>query len=333
MIRIGQIGIGHNHAAAKMNTLRKLPELFEVVGYVEENEKWIEKRGSLDAYQGLPRMTEAELLERCDAVLVEPEVCDLTAIAQRCVDAGKHVLMDKPASGSLESFKRLLDTAKAKGLVVQLGYMYRYNPAVKEILARYDRGEMGEIYSINAEMSACDPAGYRQWLQQFPGAGMYIFGSHMLDLVIRLLGEPEKVHTFYKHTGKEGVDLPDLALAVLEYPRALARIFNSAVEVDGYGRRQLVVCGSKGTASILPMERPTRMTWSDTEIATHHHKSLSVPVEVTDLTAQERYDEEVTCFHNYVLGLEENPWTYEHDYLVQKVLLEMVGKSYGKDAD
>ena len=44
-IRIGQIGIGHNHGEAKMQAVRKFPELFEVIGYAEENERWIEKRG------------------------------------------------------------------------------------------------------------------------------------------------------------------------------------------------------------------------------------------------------------------------------------------------
>ena len=36
-IKIGQIGIGHNHGSAKMAAVRKFPELFEVVGYAEEN--------------------------------------------------------------------------------------------------------------------------------------------------------------------------------------------------------------------------------------------------------------------------------------------------------
>ena len=37
-LKIGQIGIGHNHGEAKMLAVRKFPELFEVVGYAEENE-------------------------------------------------------------------------------------------------------------------------------------------------------------------------------------------------------------------------------------------------------------------------------------------------------
>ena len=44
-IRIGQIGIGHNHAEGKMLSVRKFPELFEVVGYSERDPAWLEKRG------------------------------------------------------------------------------------------------------------------------------------------------------------------------------------------------------------------------------------------------------------------------------------------------
>mgnify|MGYP007037164052 CR=1 FL=1 len=61
-IKIGQIGIGHNHGEAKMKAVRKFPELFEIVGYAEENERWIEKRGELGAYKDLMRMSVEEII-------------------------------------------------------------------------------------------------------------------------------------------------------------------------------------------------------------------------------------------------------------------------------
>lgn len=150
MIKIGQIGIGHNHGSGKMEAVRKFPELFEVVGYAEENEEWIKKRGNMECYRDLPRMSVAEIIEKCDAVLVETDVWNLTKTAQLCIDAGKHIHMDKPASGTLEEYKRLLDGAKAKGLIVQLGYMYRYNPAIRKCMELIKEGKLGEIYSVNA---------------------------------------------------------------------------------------------------------------------------------------------------------------------------------------
>ena len=102
-----------------MLAVRKFPELFEVVGFAEENEAWIKKRGDLKSYEGLKRYSVDELIDKCDALLIETDVWDLTKTAQKCIDAGKHIHMDKPASGTLEEYRQRLDTAKAKNLVVQ----------------------------------------------------------------------------------------------------------------------------------------------------------------------------------------------------------------------
>lgn len=334
-IKIGQIGIGHNHGDAKMLAVRKFPELFEVIGYAEENERWIEKRGANPAYEGLSRMSAEEIIERSDAVLVECDVWDLTKYARMCADAGKHMHMDKPAGGTLDEYKYVLDTAKEKNLVLQLGYMYRYNPAVLKCFEHIKNGDLGEIYSINAEMSTFHSPEYKKWLTNFGGGIMYILGSHLVDLIVYMMGEPKKITSFLKHTGLDGVDLEDNNLAVLEYDKALARIFVSSVEVNGFGRRQLVVSGSRGTVNICPLERPITMTYSDTKIAdaTYEDRKIIVPFE--DNTTSGRYDEMMRDFYAYIVGEKQNPFTYEHDFLVQKVLNEIVGgvRFNGKNID
>jgi len=324
-LKVGQIGIGHNHGEAKMLAIRKFPELFEVIGFAEENEEWIRKRGKLRGYNGLPRLTVEEIIEGSDVVLLECDVWNLTKYAQMCIDAGKHIHMDKPASGTLEEYKHLLDSAKEKGLVVQLGYMYRYNPAVKKCFELIDEGRLGEIYSINAEMSTFHDPKYKNWLKNFGGGIMYILGSHLVDLIVYMLGEPRKITTFLKHSGLDGIDLEDNNLAVLEYDKALARIFVSSVEVNGYGRRQLIVSGSRGTINICPLENPTVTTYSDTTMMKNPYQDVKVNLPFDMDAANCRYDEMVQDLHAYVLGEKENPFTYEHDYLVQKVLDEIVG--------
>jgi len=323
-IRIGQIGIGHNHGEAKMLAVRKFPELFEVVGYSEDDEEWVNKRGGNAGYRGLKRLTTEEVIEKSDALLVECDVWNLTKYAKMCADAGKHMHMDKPASGTLEEYRYVLDTAKSKNLVAQLGYMYRYNPAVMRCFEAVKNGELGEIYSINAEMSTYHPIDYKRWLTNFKGGIMYILGSHLVDLIVYMLGEPEKITAFMKRTGLDGVDFEDNNLAVLEYDKALARIFVSSVEVNGFGRRQLMVSGSKGTINICPLERPITMTYSDTSITNKTYEDVKITIPFEDNTATGRYDEMMRDFYSYIIGVKTNPFTYEHDYLVQKVLDEIV---------
>ena len=335
MIKIGQIGIGHNHGHEKMLAVKKFPELYEVIGYAEENERWIEKRGNMPGYADLKRMSVDELIEKCDALLIETDVWNLTETAQKCIDAGKHIHMDKPGSGTLEEYKHLLDTAKAKNLVVQLAYMYRYNPAVQKCFELIKDGKLGEIYSINAEMSTYHPKDYKKWLTNFGGGIMYILGSHLVDLIVYMLGKPEKVHSFLKHSGLDGVDVEDNNLTVLEYEKALARIFVSSVEVNGWGRRQLVVTGSKGTVNIMPLENPTVMTYSDLSVATYPYDDLKRREQIKETPMDCRYDIMIQDFYDYIKGEKENPFTYEHEYAVQEVLDEIVGgvKFYGKNID
>ena len=334
-IKIGQIGIGHNHGEAKMLAVRKFPELFEVVGYAEENQRWIEKRGNNRGYEGLSYLSVEEVIEKSDAILIESDVWDLTKYAKMCVDAGKHIHMDTPASGTLEEYKYILDTAKEKNLVVQLGYMYRYNPAVLKCFEHIKNGDLGEIYSINAEMSTFHPIEYRKWLTNFGGGIMYILGSHLVDLIVYMLGEPKKVTSFLKRTGLDGVDFEDNNLAVLEYDKALARIFVSSVEVNGFGRRQLMVSGSKGTVNICPLERPITMTYSDTSIADKTYEDRKITISFEDNTADGRYDDMMQDFYAYIIGTKQNPFTYKHDFLVQRVLDEIVGgvRFNGKNID
>ncbi len=324
-IRIGQIGIGHNHGMGKMECVRKFPELFEIVGYSEENPEWIERRGGRKEFAGLRRMDRDELIDRCDALLVETDVWDLTKTAQLCIDAGKHVHMDKPAGGTLREYRRLLDSAKAKGLTLQLGYMYRYNPGIQKAIELAKSGALGDITMINAEMSTFHKVPYRRWLQNYPGGIMYILGCHLIDLAVYLMGEPDKITTYLKHTGLDGVDLADNDLAVLEYGHSLVRIFVSSVEMNGWGRRQFFVSGTKGAIDIRPIENTTVVTYAHPEVSVHIHEDEKEILPITDIPKDCRYDSMMRDFYDFVRGTRENPFSYDHDYTVQKVLYEICG--------
>ena len=324
-IKVGQIGIGHNHGGSKMQAIKKFPELFEVVGIAIESEEWEDKRGHFDVYEGVERYTPEELIDKCDAILVESDVKELTKYALMCVEKGKHIHMDKPASGTLEDFKKVVDTAKEKNLVMQMGYMYRYNPAILKTFELIKDGKIGDIQSINAEMSTYHSVEYKKWLTTFKGGIMYILGSHLVDLIVYMMGEPDKTTSYLKHTGYDGVDLCDNCLAVLEYGNALARIYVSSVEVNGWGRRQLVVCGKKGSVDIVPLENPCQMWYSDLEIADKFYEDKKVYFDIEDVAKGDRYDTMVQDFYEYIVGTKTNPFTYEHDYTVQKVLCEIIG--------
>ncbi|NLS91428.1 MAG: Gfo/Idh/MocA family oxidoreductase [Planctomycetaceae bacterium] len=323
-IKIGQIGIGHNHASAKMATFRKLADHYEVVGVVEPDPEWRKKRGNDPAYRDLTWMTEEQLLNTkgltAVAVEVDPGDEHLMDVTGRCIDAGMHVHLDKPGGESFSAFKKVLDEAGRKQLAVQLGYMYRNNPAVQFCFRAVREGWLGQVFEVHAVMSRDQPLAYRQWLSQFHGGTMFIFGCHLIDLVIAMLGKPDRITPYQRQTRPE-VDLYDNGLAVFEYPRTTVTIRTASMEVKGYERRQLVVCGDQGTVDIRPLEPPKlRLALAKPRDPFQQgYQDVALP------PMPGRYDDQLIELARIIRGEIENPYPLAHELAVQEALLAACG--------
>jgi len=323
-IKVGQIGIGHNHASAKMATFRKLSEHCEVVGIVEPDPEWRKKRGNQSAYRDLTWMTEEQLLNtkglQAVAVEVDPGDDQLMAITGRCIDAGMHVHLDKPGGESFSAFKKVLDEAERRDLTVQLGYMYRNNPAMQFCFQAVREGWLGEIFEVHSVMNRDQPLSYLKWLSQFRGGTMFIFAGHLIDLVVTIMGKPDRITSYQRQTQSE-VEFYDNGLAVFEYPRATATVRTASLEVGGYQRRQLVVCGDEGTIEIRPLEPPKlRLT-----LAKPRGSFKKGTQDVTLPSIPGRYDEHLLELARIIRGEIENPYPISHELIVQEALLSASG--------
>lgn len=120
MIKIGQIGMAHDHSKGKMSCVRKFPDVFEVAGVAEENPRVLKERGGHECYKGIPVMSVEELLaiDGLDAVMLKTDELSLVHAAQKCIDRGIHVHLDKPAGANLDDFARLLSDAEKNKLIV-----------------------------------------------------------------------------------------------------------------------------------------------------------------------------------------------------------------------
>jgi predicted dehydrogenase len=315
-IKIGQIGTRHAHAS-KLEVYRRSPD-YDVVGIVETDPASRERAAHQTVYQGLPWMTAEQLLNHpgLEAVLVETHVRDLLATAETCIAAGKHIHLDKPAGDSLPHFRRILDAAANRKLFLQMGYMYRYNPAVVLLRDFLQRGWLGEPFEVHAVMSKIVPPASRLELAEFPGGIMFELGCHVLDLVIHVLGKPDRVSSFHRKTNKLPDGLLDNTLAVLEYPRAIATVKSSAVEVEGFERRQLVVCGTEGTFHIQPLDDPSaRVALSMTR---GEYRSGYQTIKFPQYT---RYVDDAADMARIIHGEKSADFSYEHDFNVQSTLL------------
>jgi predicted dehydrogenase len=319
-IKLGQIGVGHAHAS-KLAVYRASAD-YEVVGLVEPDPQLRKQAEKEAAYRDLPLLTQEQLLNLpgLQAVLVETRVRDSLTAAEACIAAGKHVHLDKPAGESLPQYQRLLAAAAKQKLLVQMGYMFRYNPAVVLLQQFLKQGWLGEVFEVHAVMSKVVDPGSRKQLAEYPGGIMFELGCHVLDLVIKILGKPTQVTPFNVHSSNLEDKLVDNMLAVLSYPRATATVKSTALEVEGFDRRQLTVCGTHGTFHIQPLDNPAvRLSLAEPR------GDFKKGTQEVKLPKYQRYVGDAADMARIIRGEKEADFSYDHDLLVQETLLTASG--------
>lgn len=322
-IKIGQIGTTHSHAEGKIETLKKLNNIFEIVGVVEDD---IQKRKLAQekiSFADLNWMTEEQLLNTkgLHAVTVETDLDELVPASLRCIEEGVHVHIDKPPGKSLDALDNLLNRAERKGLVVQTGYMFRYNPAFKFCLNAVKQGWLGEIFEVDGIISKTISENRRHTIATSYGGAMMLLGCHLIDILIAVCGKPEKVTGFRKRTFPLKDNLHDNELAVFEYPQATATIRSALIETEGTQRRQFIVCGDEGTIEIRPLEPPNmKLTLKKSVV-----KYRSGVQEISLPKMSGRYDDQLIDFAHLIRAEKEPDYTTEHDHIVHEALLKAAG--------
>jgi len=332
-IRIAQIGMNrYSHAPEVFTTLKLHPEVFDLVGYALVEDERDTCKGKLKYFEGYPELTLDEILNdpTIEAVAVETDEIHLLKYALMAAEHGKHIHMEKPGSQCFEDFEKLIDTMRQTGKVFHTGYMYRYNPLIADAIRRAQAGEFGHIYSVEAHMSRIDTKETREWFGSFKGGMMFYLGCHLVDLVMQLQGEPQAVIPLNTATGIDGVNTEDLGFAVLQYPHAVSVIRMGGTEIAGFNRRQLVICGSKRTVEIYPLE--VRVMDTEREFMHYAEKNEAYIGEdgysVREHSRSEdfqRYEDMLLAFASMVRGERDNPYSLDYELSLFHVILRCCG--------
>lgn len=332
-LKVIQIGTEHDHASSSMGSLRRQDDLFEVAGFVmpEEDTASVYEKNKA-AYEGLPILSleEAFAVEGLEGAVIETSDKFLTKYARIAVEHGLAVQMDKPGGGDADEFDLLADEAEKAGKGFQMGYMYRFNPAILALYDAVKKGELGDILYINAEMNCIHPAEKRRWLGDYPGGMMHFLGCHLVDIIYRLQGEPEEVIALNQPSGLDGVSADDEGFAVFRYPAGVSFARTTAVEKGGFRRRQIVVVGSKATWEINPTEYyrlsgETKDMLTDTFVRDSDNWNDPGVKSVSE--TYNRYDDMFRSYYQISRGEKTNDYTLDYEKKLYRLVLKACGKN------
>ena len=328
--KVIQIGIGHDHDFSVINTMRKNKDYFDFMGYVvlEEEESLFERKKDIYGWAKRLKLEEALEIKGPQGAFIETDDCNLTEYAYIAAKKGLSIHMDKPGGQDAEKFNNLIDYCKQNDIIFHTGYMYRYNPAVKNVIERIRKNEFGKIYYIEAQMNCFHPKEKRQWLRNYKGGMMNYLGCHLIDFVLQLQGRPKEIIPFNTSSGADNIDAEDCSMALLKYDSGISFVKATAIEAGGFMRRQLVICCEKATIEINPTERfeDGDKRSSDMYISTAD-KALNWAYRGDKIHFKpfDRYNEMLIEFADIINGKKQNPYSYEYEKLVHNVLLNACG--------
>jgi predicted dehydrogenase len=249
-IRTAIYGIGHAHARGKVQTVREMAQ-FELVGICEPDSNQPREH---EVLRGVRWLSEEEMLRDAsvELIVVESRVQENLGYAQRAVAAGKWVHLDKPPGVDLSALRELFSDAKRNGTIVQMGYQWRYHPAMQAAIEAHSQGWLGETYAVRATINKPISLETRKELAAFRGGMMFELGCHMIDRIVEVLGRPKSVTSWMRHDAPIEDTLEDNTLAVFEFDRAMAEVYVAAQQPNGGNYRTFEILGANGTATVRP---------------------------------------------------------------------------------
>jgi predicted dehydrogenase len=246
--RVGVVGLGYWGP----NLVRNFDDLAELVWLCDLDE---ELRGRFSARYPNARVTAdyGDLLadETLDAIVVATPVPTHYALAKQALEAGKHVMVEKPPAMHAAEMDELVRIAADRDLVLMPGHLLLYHPGVLKLKELVDTGELGDVLCVY---------GNRQNLGivRTNENALWSLGVHDLSVILYLLDEdPELATAHGRDFLTPGVE--DVVFCYLRFPSGkIAHMHLSWL--DPHKMRKLTVVGREKMVVFDDMELERKVT-------------------------------------------------------------------------
>ena len=195
MLKAGFIGFGR--MGMTHYSILNCHDSVEIVSVCDNSKTLMNILGKytdINTYADYHEMFEKEEL---DFVIVSTPSGSHAEVIKAALDHNLHIFAEKPFTLTPEEGKEVLSRHQVKNLVNQVGYVNRFNEVFVEVKRLLDSGVIGDVKNFTSEMYGAtvlkDVKENWRGKRKMGGGCMYEFASHCIDLVVYLMGQPEKV--------------------------------------------------------------------------------------------------------------------------------------------
>lgn len=332
---IGVIGAG-SISAMHLQSYAANPDVELVAVYdrnVERAEERAAKYGVARAYATLE-----ELLAdpKVDAVSICTWNNSHAELAIAALEAGKHVLVEKPLSKTMQEAEAIAAAVERTGKLLQVGFVRRFSANAKLLRQFVDAGDLGEVYYAKASniRRIGNPGGWFADVERSGGGPLIDIGVHVLDLCWYMMGSPKPVtvsgNTYSRLGNRANVtnleryivsdydpdksDVEDLANALIRFENGASLFLETSYSLHAPEDELLVaVYGEKGGAELEPALRLT-VERHDTIV------NLMPQADLLTFNFEEGFQNEIDHFVSLCLGEAEEVAPVAHGVEVMRML-------------
>ncbi|HLV34888.1 MAG TPA: Gfo/Idh/MocA family oxidoreductase [Spirillospora sp.] len=264
MLKAAVIGVGsmgQNHA----RVYREIDGV-DLVAVSDQNVQTAERVGGI---YGVAHFTDyLRMIEECqpDLVTLAVPTDKHYQVGLDLIERGVNLLIEKPIAPTLEEARALVEQAERKGVILAVGHIERFNPAVAELRRRLREGMAGRIYNIHAQRLSPYPVRIRD-------AGVVIdLASHDIDLMRYLIDQP--IIRLYGETLKSiNSDREDMFNGIMRFQSGTVGVLD-VNWITPKKVRMLTITGARGmfTCDLLSQE----LFFYENETAPSQWDTLSV---------------------------------------------------------
>lgn len=251
IIGVGSISAAHLKAYLELGERCRVVALCDIVPSKAEARK--QELGLVDAdVVG----SHTELLDRDDIDLVS--ICtppgSHAEITIDMLNAGKHVVVEKPMAPSLKECDAMLAAERASGKMLSVISQNRFRDDIATLKEVVDSGLLGPISHLHVDSAWWRGVPYydlswRGTWESEGGGPTLNHAIHHIDLMLWLMGSPQAVTAMMTNAWHDNAEVEDLSVALLSYERAIAQLTSSVIH---HGEAQQIIIQGRDAAVAQP---------------------------------------------------------------------------------
>ncbi len=317
-VKFGIVGIGNMGTAHCKSLLEGKIANGELCAICEPKQAKVDAILALEGAKGVVAFSDyGEMLRSglCDAVVVAVPPYDHQSLVCQALDAGLHVICEKPAGVYTKQVKQMNATAERSDKLFGMMFNQRSNPIYRKMKEMVSGGDLGEIKRVNwiitnwyRSQNYFDLGGWRATWRGEGGGVLFNQCPHQIDLLQWIVGMlPTKIHS-HCHFGKwHDIEVEDDVTAYMEFPNGATGVFVTST-ADAPGTNRFEITGTRGRL-VCENDRLVfdRLQLDEREFCRTARAFVDPVYRSVEIVALGRNDQHIGILNNFanaVLGLE-----------------------------